>query len=137
MGDDGHPGTKDEPFATLGAAIDSGATVIYACTDGFSEAVTLPAGTSLYGGLDCTNGWTYVGAETRSPLTAPADAIPLTLAPGSGTSHVEDMAVTAVSASVEGGSSIALFANGATAQLARSAFTAGDGAEGERRAARA
>ena len=131
VGDDGNAGTKDAPFATLGAAIDSGATVIYACTDGFSEAVTLAAGTTLFGGLDCTNGWAYVGAETRSPLTAPADAIPLTLASGSATTRVEDMAVTAASAAAAGGSSIAFFANGATAELVRSSFTAGDGAPGE------
>jgi hypothetical protein len=46
-GDDGTgTGTKAAPYATLGKALEAGAGVIYACTDGFDEAVTLPAGSS-------------------------------------------------------------------------------------------
>ena len=128
--DDSGTGSKAAPYATIGKAVQAGATVIYACTDGFSEAVTLPAGTSLYGGLDCAQNWTYVGASTHSPLTAAADSVPLTLAAGSGTTRVQDMDVTAAPAAVAGGSSIAVVADGVSAELTRSSFTAAEGAAG-------
>ena len=124
-------GSKATPYATIGHAVQAGAHVIYACTDGFNEAVTLPAGTRLYGGLDCTHAWHYVGAQTNTPLTAPADSVPLTLAAGSGTTHVEDMDVTAAPAVAVGGSSIAVIANGVTAEIVGSGITAGDGKAGQ------
>ena len=129
--DDSGTGSKAAPYATIGRALQASASVIYACTDGFSEAVTLPPGTSLYGGLDCAHNWTYVGALTNTPLTAAADAVPLTLAAGSGTTHVEDMDVTAAPAVAVGGSSIAVIASGATAEIVGSSITAGGGAAGE------
>ena len=131
LGDDGSgDGSKAAPYATLGKAVAEGAAVIYACTDGFDESLTLTAGTSLFGGVDCQNGWSYVGDATKTALTAAADAIPLTLAAGNDTTHVHDMDVTAASAAAPGGSSIAMVASGVTATIVGTSLTAGDGAAG-------
>src|SRR5678816_60714 len=48
---DGADGTLDNPFGTMMAAVESGATVIHVCGDKIVETVALPAGTTLYGGF--------------------------------------------------------------------------------------
>jgi hypothetical protein len=117
-GDDGNAGTKEKPLKTITAALGMGTTV-YACAGAapYSEAVTVPAGVALYGGLDGSS-WKYVGAMTKTAITAGAGKIPVTLAMGLG-AKLADLHVLAadVSTMTDGTSSIAVVANGATAEL--------------------
>jgi hypothetical protein len=128
-GDDGSAGTKAKPLKTITAALGRG-TVLYACAGAtpFEEAVTVPAGVTIYGGVDCTS-WKYVGAMTKTAITAPAGMVPVTLAMGLDAKLV-DLHVTAATATDSGGSSIALVADRATATIEGSTLEAGDGATG-------
>jgi hypothetical protein len=123
-GDDGNAGTKEKPVKTIAAGLGKGATV-YACAGAmpFSEAVTVPAAATIYGGLDCTS-WVY-DASNKTQLTAKADAVPLTIGTR-GAVEINDFAISATSATKEGGSSIAVQVNGATASFERCDLVAGD-----------
>ncbi|WP_437647902.1 PGRS family protein [Sorangium sp. So ce362] len=136
-GDDGSEGTKAEPVKTLAEALrragETGSDV-YACAEPFAESVEVPAGIALFGGLDCANGWTWIGKQTKTTVAPEAEAIPLTLARGEGTTRLEDIEARAPDAQQKGGSSIAVLADGVTAELARCALVAGnavDGADGD------
>ncbi|MCC6555839.1 MAG: PGRS family protein [Polyangiaceae bacterium] len=132
-GNDGAAGTKAEPVATLGEAIARAAergTRVYACAETFEESVEVPGGVTLFGGLDCANGWAWVGETTKTTVRGPADAIAMKLLGGEGVTRIEDVAVRAADATVAGGSSIAVLVDGATAELARCELTAGDGSAG-------
>ncbi|MGK3967446.1 hypothetical protein WMF38_25140 [Sorangium sp. So ce118] len=55
-GDDANPGTKNKPVRSLHRAIALariGRGRVFACNDAFEEAVVLPSGVDLYGGLHC------------------------------------------------------------------------------------
>jgi hypothetical protein len=114
-------GTKDKPYATLGMALGkavSDGKPVYACADAnkpFDEAVQPTGEVTLYGGLDCTNGWAY-DPKKKSAWTAPADTVPLVVL-GSGKVAVYDFAITARDAEKQGGSSIAVLAAGEVAEL--------------------
>jgi hypothetical protein len=111
-------GTQAAPYGTLTKALTKGST-LYACAGAtpFSEQITVPAGTQLYGGLDCSS-WKYVGDTTKTSITAGAGQVPVTLAMGSGAKLV-DLHVLAADVSMmnDGTSSIAVVANGATAEI--------------------
>ncbi|WP_437877194.1 PGRS family protein [Sorangium sp. So ce513] len=132
-GNDGSAGTKAEPVKTLAEALrragETGSDV-YACAEPFAESVEVPAGISLFGGLDCESGWTWIGEQTKTTVAPEAEAIPLTLARGEGTTRIEDIEARAPDARAAGGSSIAVLADGATAELARCALVAGNAADG-------
>ena len=121
-------GSKAAPFGSVARALNAGASNLYLCLDGFAEAVTVSAGTNLFGGLDCGAGWSYRPGE-RSGIVGPADQIALTVS-GAGDSRIEDVAVTAASATLPGGSSIAVLVDGSGVDFARCDLTAGDGAAG-------
>ena len=74
---------------------------------------------AIYGGVDCDADWTYVGATTKTPLTAPADSIVLRVSSDGTGSSIEDFAITARDASVEGGSSITALVDGAEMDFVR------------------
>jgi hypothetical protein len=118
MGNDGNAGTKEKPVKTIAVALGK-ATTIYACAGAmpFSEAVTVPAGSTIYGGLDCSS-WGYIGSTTKTEVTAAAGEVPVTLAMGSGAKLV-DLHVLAADASMmtDGASSIAVVADHATAEI--------------------
>lgn len=117
-GDDANAGTKERPVKTIGAALGKRAA-IYACagTTAFNEMLTVTAGATIYGGLDCSS-WSYVGATTKTIVTAGAGQVPVTLAMGTGTRLVDLHVLAAdVSTMSDGTSSIAVVANGATAEL--------------------
>ncbi len=129
LGDDATAdGTKQKPYATITAALGKGSR-LYLCAESFTEQVTLPAATTLYGGLDCAAGWTYTD-QTKTALTAAADTIVLTLTSGAGTTSIYDLAVTAADATSAGASSIAALVDGATASFERCELTAGKPAAG-------
>ena len=126
--DDSGDGTKDAPYATIVVAAATGNNV-YACAETFDETagVALAGGQSLFGGLDCADGWKH--GETKTALNGPVDTIALAVS-GDGSCRVEDMAVTAANAEQEGGSSIAVLVDGSTLAFARCDLTAGDAADG-------
>ncbi|WP_437586870.1 PGRS family protein [Sorangium sp. So ce1000] len=132
-GNDGNAGTKAEPVKTLAEALrragDKGSDV-YACAEPFAESVEVPAGIALFGGLDCANGWTWIGEQTKTTVAPETEAIPVTLARGEGTTRIEDIEARAPDAQAKGGSSIAVLADGATAELARCVLVAGNAANG-------
>ncbi len=76
------PGDKEGPVATIGKGLEAAkGRPVYACAEEFKESITLTSpGSALFGGLDCTNGWAYVGAQTKSALTGDADKVTLTVA---------------------------------------------------------
>ncbi|WP_437953843.1 PGRS family protein [Sorangium sp. So ce296] len=132
-GDDARAGTKEEPVKTLSEAIaraaDKGGGV-YACAEKFAEAIDVPAGVMIFGGLDCANGWRWIGEEKKTIVAPGVEAIPLTLARGEGTTRIEDVEAVAPDAQAKGGSSIAVLAYGSTAELERCALVAGNAADG-------
>jgi hypothetical protein len=138
LGKDDNAGNKSGPVKTLQQAIALAAGNtgrVYACADGFEEAVEVPAGISVFGGLDCAmespgTQWRYIGDKSKTALTAKAEQIPLVLLGGMGTTQIEDIAVTARSAENPGSSSIAAVVDGATTELVRCTFEAGDGTDG-------
>jgi hypothetical protein len=138
IGEDNNAGTPEQPVQTLKQAIAlaQGTTGrVYACAGAFDEAVEVPAGISVYGGLDCASGsagprWRYIGDQAKTAITAKAEQIPVVLLGGKGTTRLEDVAITARSAENPGGSSIAAVVDGATAEFVRCSFEAADGKDG-------
>jgi len=130
-GDDGNAGTKEKPLKTITAALTRSAT-IYACAGAspFTEAVKIDKAetVTLFGALDCENGWAYDPSK-KTQLTAAPDAVPLTIANDRG--DVYDFAITSANAMQPGGSSIAVLASGAGATFSRCDLIAGDGQLGD------
>ena len=135
-GNDGATGAQDKPVQSLKQAVMlalGGDKRIYACAEEFSGAVELPAGITVYGGLDCAKmprAWKYVGDKTKTTITADAEAIPLTLTSGTGT-RLFDLHVLSKPAVNTGTSSIAVVADHVTAEITGCQFEAGDGKAGE------
>jgi hypothetical protein len=137
QGNDENEGTPDAPLATLGQALTraaAGQRRVFACNEVFDAAIEWPAGVSLHGGFHCDGlDWRYLADESRTTLTAPKDAIPLTLKgpAGAAPSVLTDLAVTARDAGMPGGSSIAVLALAdARADLRRCEISSGRGADG-------
>jgi hypothetical protein len=128
LGDDGNAGTKEKPLKTLGAALAKGKPV-YACGEGFTEAVSIAESATLYGALSCAKGWVYDAAK-KTQLTAGADAIPLTVSKAATSAEVLDFAITAADAMKDGGSSIAVLVAQAAVSFARCDVAAGNGKAG-------
>ncbi|MBW2533478.1 MAG: hypothetical protein JRI55_18445, partial [Deltaproteobacteria bacterium] len=131
LGDDGNSGTKEAPFATIGAALAAaGGDPVYVCAESFDEAVSVTTATDLFGGLDCTSGWAYVGATTKTALTAPADSIVVRVEQSAGGTTVADFAITARNATADGASSIVVLVDQAEAVFEGCELAAGAGANG-------
>ena len=131
LGDDGNAGTKAAPLATITEALSQAAgRPIYLCAESFDEAVTLAAPTELYGGLDCTSDWAWIGDDTPTALTAAADTIVLSVESSADGTVVADFAITARNAATAGASSIAALVDRATVSFDRCSFTAGNGVAG-------
>ena len=132
-GDDSALGTKEKPLRTLAAAITKakdGGGRVYACAQTFTEALTVEAGVTMFGGLDCAAAWEYIGTTTRTTWTAAADEVPVRI-PADVSLVMEDVDVTALDATLPGGSSVAVIADGnASLVLTRSDVNAGVGAPG-------
>ena len=123
-------GSKAAPYQTLAKALaKAGGQPVYACGEGFDEAVTISTSVELYGALECAKGWAY-SAATKTRLTASADAIPMKLASSADGSAVHDFAITAADAMAAGGSSIAVLDEGAALTLENVDVVAGKGAAG-------
>ncbi|WP_437761671.1 PGRS family protein [Sorangium sp. So ce281] len=136
-GDDEDAGTKAAPVKTLSVAISRAGehgSAVYACAEEFKEAAEVPAGMAIFGGLDCANGWAWVGEEQKTTVAPGEEGIALKVLRGDALVRIEDVSVHAADAEAPGTSSIAVLVDGATAELARCELVAGkgaDGAEGE------
>ncbi|WP_437549444.1 PGRS family protein [Sorangium sp. So ce367] len=132
-GNDGNVGTRAEPVATLAEGLQRAAkngTGVYACAETFEEAIVLPAGAKLFGGLDCAKGWTWIG-ETAKTVVAPSEeGIALKVTRGEDPVRIEDVSVHAAGAEVPGTSSIAVLVDAAKAELTRCELVAAKGADG-------
>ncbi|WP_438034843.1 PGRS family protein [Sorangium sp. So ce204] len=135
-GNDENLGTRAEPVATLAEGVRRAAgngTGVYACAETFEEAIELPAGVKFFGGLDCANGWVWIG-KTAKTVVAPGEEgeerIALKVTRGEDAVRVEDVLVRAADAEAPGASSIAVLVDGAEAELVRCELVAGKGAAG-------
>jgi hypothetical protein len=123
-------GTQASPYQTLAKAIaEAGGKPVYACGEGFTEALSIASSVTLFGALDCGNGWTYE-PSSKTQLTAGADMIPMTLTSAARGTVVHDFSIVAADASIEGGSSIAVLDGRADLTLDNVAVLAGMGAAG-------
>ena len=125
-------GTQAHPYKTLQQALDNaGAKRVYACASAvYEEAVTIAAPVEMYGGFECAKGWGWK-ADARSALHGPAGAVALTLTKQGDGAKVQGFAITAVNATVKGGSSIAVVVENIAAAFLSCEVTAGDGMAGE------
>ncbi|XXY46929.1 hypothetical protein WME91_43700 [Sorangium sp. So ce269] len=135
---DGGDGTPDAPVKTLAEAIqlaaqneDETARRVYACAETFEEAVTVTAGVTIFGGLDCEADWQWDG-EKKTTLTALPGVVPLTMRAVGETVRLEDVHVLAPSIDPDdaGTSAIAAIADRCRVALVRSTVEAGDAAPG-------
>jgi hypothetical protein len=132
-GNDESAGTKAEPVKTLKEAIERAAeqgSAVYACAEEFAEVAEIPAGTGMFGGLDCTNGWRWIGEMAKTVVAPDEEGVALKVMRGEGPARIEDVSARAADAQAAGGSSIAVLVDGATAELARCELVAGNGADG-------
>ncbi len=131
----GGDGTMAKPFVKLADAIvaaESAGRRVYACSSQpFNEAVTIGSGIQVYGGLDCTKGWTW-SQSARSQLNGPADTVALTVTNAAGGAVVEGFTIVGASPSdlTMGGSSIAVAVDDVAATLDHCDVTASDAADG-------
>ncbi|MGK4003706.1 PGRS family protein [Sorangium sp. So ce1036] len=138
-GDDAAAGTKAAPVKTIQQAVtraqqEGAARRVYACAETFGGQVELPGGVALFGGLDCSTDWSWIG-ETKTILTAPEGEIPLVMRGGDGAVRVEDVHVSArpidpSSEAARGVSSIAALADSIAVEMARCTLEASDAADG-------
>lgn len=140
-GDDASAGAKEAPMKTLAAALalaeQNETRRVYACAEVFEEVVEVARTVTIYGGLDCANGWGWVGREKKTTLTAGAGDIPLVMRRGGAevTVHVEDVhvqarGIEAKDVALAGVSSIAAVADEVSVELVRCVLEAGDAAAG-------
>lgn len=132
FGTDDNDGSKLSPVATLSRAIEIitiSQKPIYVCAESFDEALTIPAGAAIFGGLDCVAGWTW-SPKSRTTLTAPPDQIPIKLLAGGSTTRLENLLVAAADSFAPGGSSIAGIIDNQTAELRRCELHAGSASDG-------
>ncbi len=125
-------GSRRLPVATLGRAIklaaEGGTRTVYACGDAFHEAIVVPPGFVLAGGLDCAGGWGPGGLATQ--VVGEAGEIPLIVQAGERT-RIHRFAMYAAAATLPGGSSIAtLVHEDADVTFVSSHFVASTGAPG-------
>ncbi|MCK6589878.1 MAG: DUF1565 domain-containing protein [Polyangiaceae bacterium] len=134
LGDDANAGTKAAPVRTLQKAVDLAREhthSIYACAEEFNEAVVLPTGIKLFGGLDCKRAFVFPGDLRRTTIEGPFDAVTVTALGGEWTTRLQNVTIRARNATQEGGSSIAVMAlHGARFELLNSDVHAGKGVPG-------
>jgi len=134
LGTDESPGTRAQPVRSMARAIalaQTGPKRVYACAETFVQPVVLPSGVELWGGLDCSRDWGFLGADKKTILAPGPNMIPLRVEAGSGTSIMADVRADAADATTPSGSSIAvMIMPGAALEILRSQIVAGNGAPG-------
>ncbi len=131
----GGDGSQSTPFNSVGVALQAqtGQPIYVCATNGsLNESVTLTTNERIVGGLDCED-WSK--HEDKTGWTAPQGEIPLRLS-GTTAAHVQEFAITARDAmgfdpgTLQGNSSIGVFAEGAIGTLLLVDVFAGTGADG-------
>jgi hypothetical protein len=133
LGDDAHEGTRGAPVKTFARAIALSLqkqAPIYACAETFQESLSVPSGTTLFGGLDCHDGWRYIGGLDRTTVQGKPNEPAVVLKSGKRRTRMDDFFVRASDAAAPGASSIALIADHTAADLNRVDMLAGKGAAG-------
>lgn len=134
LGSDDNPGTQDRPVRSAIKALEiarEGSRRVYLCAERFTESITVTPGVELWGGLDCSTGWGYVGEAKRTTIAPEPGVIPLRFVAGEGIATVADVHAEAADAELPGGSSIAAFVSpGAVVEILRSELVTGRGAAG-------
>ena len=138
LGDDANRGTPDAPVKTLAEAIqrawkpgprgEEPTKRVYACADPFKESVRVPAGTSIYGGLDCAKRWTLANSKTL--LVAGSNNVPMKLDSGVERTLIKGMEIIAPPSTAPGSSSIAMIIDDVEAEIDLSRLEARDAAAG-------
>ncbi len=131
LGKSGAAGTRAEPLATIGEAIAKASVdqPIYVCNETFKETLHLTEARTIVGGLDCASGWMRTG-EKKTTIAAPPDAIALRIDTDAKGTELYDLVIRAADATLPGGSSIAVWAQGVQVALVRCDVSAGSGADG-------
>lgn len=133
-GDDSGAGTKESPLRTLQKAIDlaqKANKTVHICAQQFQEAIEVPAGTMLEGGLNCQGEWESIAGLARTEVIGRPDEIPVRLLSGEGATRLLDIEIIAVDANQTGGSSIAMIVDHVSAELVHCSVSAGSGKAGE------
>ena len=139
-GSDDGSGSKAQPLRTIAQGIAlaarSGRSRVFVCQGRYGESISLGGAAgdiSLYGGLDCIQGWIWNGGPVQVTAQGRLSALRIdaTLAPVT----IEDVSFTAPDAVGQDGSgaglsSIAAWLSDATVTLRRVALIAGRGADG-------
>jgi hypothetical protein len=124
-------GTQANPFKTVQAALNGakGKAIFVCANDPFTETLNATAPVALYGGFDCAKGWSWDTAA-RSTITGVADAVTFTIAASAKSATIWNLAVKAVDAKKDSGSSIAMAIADVSGELTRCDVTAGAGKSG-------
>jgi hypothetical protein len=127
-GSDDNDGSQAKPFASIAKALAAASgKPIYLCAETFPESLRVKAGQTVYGGLDCSNGWTYAGEDVKSEIAPPAGEFALRVEPSVAVT-MEDVILRAKAAMEPAGSSVAVIAARGTAlTLSRCDVVAGTG----------
>ncbi|AKT38092.1 uncharacterized protein CMC5_022340 [Chondromyces crocatus] len=133
-GDDSNDGSsKDAPKKSLQhtalVAAKRGIARLYVCGEVFEEQIEVSSGMTIFGGLDCSAGWSWKGTAKTS-VHGPPDVPAVKLLAGDRTTRLEDLEIRAPDAETSGASSIGVLAAGVTAELERCAIIVGNGADG-------
>lgn len=125
-------GTSAHPYKKLQTAIDNAGTKrVYACASApYEEAVTIATPVAVYGGFECSKGWTW-NPQGRSALNGPAGAVALALTKPADGVKVQGFSITTPSATTKGESSVAVAVDAIAAALMSCEVTAGDGMPGD------
>jgi hypothetical protein len=136
-GSDTNGGSPDAPKKTLANAVARAAAIqkpVYACAEDLPVTMTLevPAGTVIYGGLDCDGGWGVAQGSKRTVVRAPSDGVlPMRLKAGVGATELHRMHIEAGDGIAPGGSSIAVIVEDVKATLVDCTIQTADAADGE------
>ncbi len=128
---EGGDGSRSAPYASLTDALGAAqpGAQIYLCKETFEENVTVPDGVSLFGGLDCSAGWTYDEGD-QSVVTGEPDAPTVRFLAGALGTSVYDVGIVAPDAVTPSASSVAALVEGGNVALVRVHALAGNGAAG-------
>lgn len=123
-GNDANPGTKAQPYKTIGKALEGAKPLIVACEGTYGESLGIGRTVGLYGGVACDFG--KAGGATT---IASGKAVGLTASQGAVT--LNGVNVTATDAATAGESSVGVLAeSGVVLTVIGGTVTAGAGAAG-------
>jgi hypothetical protein len=126
----GGMGTQAAPYGSVGEATSKmPGKAIYVCGgDLFNEAVVL-GGSSLFGGLSCTD-WTFKASNSRPTISGPPGSIAVTSI-NMGSRIIDSVIIQGAAGVTDGQSSVGLLVSDGTMLVGRSNINAATGAKGK------